>query len=468
MGTKPKNNLTIKKPSTFDFDLICLGSGSAGTVAANISRQAGYRVAVVESDLIGGECPNFGCVPTKALLRATTSLTRAAQAKLYGLQADNLKLDWAAAHRYKDQAVANTEAYQGDKALTNLGISVIRGQARFITPWVVEVGEQRLRGRKFLIATGANPAIPPIEGLDSVAHLTARSALDLPQPPASLLIVGGGAIGCEMAEFFRSFKTRVQLVEVADRLLPAEDPEVSQVVGRIFTNKGIQTHLSAQVTGVKPADGQIEVNINHGQTSQSVLVDQIFLATGKKPNIADLGLEAAGVETKDGRLLLNDRMQTSQSHIFATGDVAGPYCFTHMAIYQSQIAAHNLWSRGKRRVSYRVVPRCIFLDPEVAAVGPTESQLQQRKIRYNKAITPISAIGRSNTSQQKTGLVKILANPKGRLLGGSIIAPRAGEMIHELAVAVKANLTANDLAQTIHAFPTWSEAVRLACRQLAD
>ncbi len=459
---------TIKKPSTFDFDLICLGSGSAGTVAANISRQAGYRVAIVEADLIGGECPNFGCVPTKALLQATTSLTRAAQAKLYGLEADNLRLDYAKAHQYKDRAIANTEAHQGDKALTNLGISVIRGRARFITPWVIAVGDQRLRGSKFLIATGALPAIPPIDGLDQVPYLTAREALDLPQPPQSLLIVGGGAIGCEMAEFFRTFKTRVQLVEATERLLPAEDPEVSQVVNRVFTNKGIQVHLSSKAAEVRPAGTQIEVKLNHGENSQRVVVDQILLATGKRPNIADLGLEAAKVATKGGRLVLNDRMQTSQSHIFAAGDVAGPHCFTHMAIYQSQVAAHNLWNRGKRRVSYRVVPRCIFLDPEVAAVGPTESQLQQQKIKYRKAITPISAVGRSNTSHQRTGLVKVLANPKGRLLGGSIIAPRAGEMIHELAVGVRANLTAKDLADTIHAFPTWSEAIRLACWQLAD
>ena len=460
--------LTIKKPTEFDFDLICLGSGSAGTVAANLSRQEGHRVAVVEADLIGGECPNFGCVPTKAMLRATTALTRAAQARAYGLEADNLRLDWAKVHRYKDQAIANTEAHQGDKALTNLGLTVVRGQARFLTPWVIQVGDQRLRGRYFLIATGAHPAIPPIAGLDDVPFLTAREALDLPQPPRSLMIIGGGAIGCEMAEFFRAFKTRVQLIETADRLLPAEDPEIGQVVNRIFSNKGIQVQLAATVTEVSPAGGRIQVKFDYRGNSHQATVDQLLLATGKQPAIANLDLDAARVATKDGRLIANNRLQTSQPHIYAAGDVIGPHCFTHMAIYQSQIVAHNLWHRNKQRVSYRVVPRCIFLDPEVAAVGPTEADLQRQNIRYRKAITPISAIGRSNTSHQRTGLVKVMANPRGRLLGGSIIAPRAGEMIHELAVAVRANLTAKDLVQTIHAFPTWSEAVRLACWQLVD
>lgn len=459
---------TIKKPSQFDFDLICLGSGSAGTVAANLSRQEGYRVAVVEADLIGGECPNFGCVPTKALLRATTALTRAIQAKTYGLEASGLRLDWGRVHRYKDQAIANTEAHQGDKALTNLGLTVIRGQARFLTPWVIQVGNQRLRARKFLIATGARPAIPPIAGLDGVNYLTAREALDLPRPPESLIIIGGGAIGCEMAEFFRAFKVRVSLIETADRLLPAEDSEVGQVTGRVFANKGIQAHLAATVTEVSQAGDQIRVKFDHRGNSRQATADQLLLAAGKDPAIADLDLAAARVATADGRLVVNNRLQTSQPHIYAAGDVVGPYCFTHMAIYQSQIVAHNLWHRNKQRVSYRAVPRCIFVDPEVAAVGPTESQLQQQGIRYRKAITPISAIGRSNTSHQRTGLVKVLANPRGRLLAGSIIAPRAGEMIHQLALAVRANLTAKDVVQTIHAFPTWSEAVRLACWQLYD
>ena len=464
--TKTSAPLTIKKPAAFDFDLICLGSGSAGTVAANLSRQAGRRVAVVEADLIGGECPHFGCVPTKALLRATTSLTRATQARLYGLEATNLKLDWTKAHHYKDQAVANTEAYQGDKTLTNLGISVIKGRARFITPWVIQVGDQRLRAQRFLIATGAQTAVPPIPGLDQVPFLTAREALDLAQPPKSLLIIGGGAIGCEMAEFFRAFKVRVQLIESADRLLPAEDPELGQVVNRIFAGKGIQTQLAADISEVSTVGQQIRVKFNHQGNHHQATVDQLLLATGKQPTIADLNLEAARVTTQAGRLIVNDRLQTSQSHIYAAGDVVGPYCFTHMAIYQSQIVAHNLWHRNKQRVSYRVVPRCIFLDPEVAAVGPTEIDLQQQNVRYRKAITPISTIGRSNTSHQRTGLVKVLTNPRGRLLGGSIIAPRAGEMIHELAIAIRANLTAKDIAQTIHAFPTWSEAVRLACWQL--
>ena len=457
---------TIKKPSTFDFDLICIGSGSAGTVAANLSGQAGHRVAVIEADLVGGECPNFGCIPTKALLRATGSLTRAAQARAYGLEASDLNLNYAKVQAYKDRARTNTGADQGDKALTSLGISFFRGQAQFLTPWVVQVGDRRLRSRNFLIATGAETAIPPIPGLETTPFLTARQAIELPRPPQSLLIIGGGAIGCELAEIFRAFRVRVQIVEAADRLLPAEDPEVGQVVGRIMTNKGIQVQVAASATRVSRAGQMVRVDFSHQDNSQQAVVDQLILATGKQPTLANLNLEAAQVTTSNGRLVVNDRLQTSQKHIYAAGDVIGPHCFTHMAIYQSQIVAHNLWNRNKRRVSYRVVPRCIFLDPEVAAVGPTEAELQQGQIKYRKAITPISAIGRSNTSQQRTGLVKVLASPRGRLLGGTIIAPRAGEMIHELAVAVRANLTTRDLVDTIHAFPTWSQAIHLACRQL--
>ena len=456
------------RPSTYDFDLICIGSGSAGTTTANLARQDGHRVAVVEAGPIGGECPNYGCIPTKAALRATSVWNQTLTAPIYGIEANRLHLNYKKVIAYKDQVVANTIAAQGQEALTSLGITVIKGSARFLNPWIIDVGGRHYSSRRYLIATGAATAVPPIVGIESVPYMTSRTILDLNRPPASLFIIGAGAVGCEFADFFRACKTRVQIADRADRLLNSEDIEVSHVVNKIFSKTGIKTHTDTAIDQITAVDNRYQVLFHQGAKQQKTTVDQILVATGKSPTIDSLNLSNANVSVDETKatIKVNKYMQTSQKHIYAAGDVAGPHRFTHMAIYQAGVVAHNLWRRRKRYASYRAVPRCIFVTPEVAAVGPGETELKNRGQAYKKAITPIQAVGRANTSNQRTGFVKIITSPKGQVLGGSIIAPRAGEMIHEIALAVKADLHVRTIAETIHAFPTWSEAVKLTARQL--
>ena len=461
----------MKKPTAFDFDLICIGSGAAGCRAASLAAKLGKRVAIVEADnILGGECPNFSCVPTKALLQTTKTFKQVSRSGIYGIANKNVRLDYSRVMQYKNQAVNNTGTRNAAQTLTELGVTVLRGWAEFVDPWVIGVSGRHWRAKDILIATGARDYIPPIEGLNQVDYLTFKTATSLAQPPGSLFIIGGGASGCEFAEFFKTIGGRVQLAEINQQLLNTEDIEVSQVVNKLLVNQGVIVHLATRVIKVdQKKDGKKIIWFEKDGKKQRTIVDQILITTGKRPSITDLKLENATVKY-DPQLgiKVNRYLQTNTGHIWAAGDVVGPWRFTHMALYQAGLVIKNIYRRRKTALNYRAVPRCIFLSPEVAAVGVSEKELRQQSGKYGQSIVAINQVSRSNTSGQKTGFVKILTNHNGVLVGGSIIAPNAGEMIHQLALAINARLTVVDITRTIHAFPTWSEAIWLACRQITD
>ncbi len=455
-----------KKPAYFDYDLIVIGTGAGGGVAAHQARQAGKKVAVVEAEKLGGECPNFGCVPTKALLQAAETYKTAKEGERFGLKATNVGFDYKKIKAWKTITVSNTGTQEGAEFFAQEGIETIHGYAHFIDPWRISVDGKRFSSKQFLIATGTKSVVPPIPGLTDAGFITYREAIDLEKPPKSLFIIGGGAIGCEFSELFSTFGTKVHIADMADRLLCLEDPEVGQLLGALFERKGIEVHTGVRVTRVAKKGTLKIVSFESNGKTQSVSVDEILLASGKVAN-TDIGLENAGVEYNRNGISVNEFMQTSNKHIYAAGDVVGPYRFTHTAAYQSRIAAHNMFHReGKMKAKYYAIPRCVFTDPEVACVGYTEAQLQEKKIVYQVSAVPITVIGRANTSGVDSGFVKVIAGKQGTLLGASIISPRAGEMIHELTLAVQNHLTARQVAETVHAFPTWSEAVRKACQKL--
>lgn len=447
------------------FDLIVIGSGSGGSVGAHHAASLGKDVAIVERDTIGGECPNFGCVPTKALLHAAETYESAQSASFYGTRLGNVTYDYNAIRKWKNFVVSRTGAAQGEKVFEDMDIHVLKGEAKFLSPHEIRVGTRRYSADKFLIATGTDVAIPPITGLETVGYITYREAIDFKQLPDSLFILGGGAIGCEFAQIFSSFGVKIHIADFADRLLAKEDEEVSALVQALFENRGIKVHTAARVLRFSQRGDKKVVHYEVAGKEHTAEVDEVLVATGKRP-VLDLDLERAGVAYGKHGLTVNAYLQTSASHIYAAGDVIGPLLFTHTASYQSYIAANNMFSRKKIKPSYQVIPRCVFLDPEVASVGMSEAEAIEKGIKIKKGMAAIASLGRANTDNALDGFVKVMTKPDGTLIGASIISPRAGEMIHELALAIQLKAKASDVAAMVHAYPTYSEAVKYACANI--
>lgn len=450
----------------FDYDLIVIGSGGGGSVAAHMSAALGKRVAIVEAAEIGGECPNWGCIPIKSLLHSANIYDAAKRGQAFGIRGGALSYNYPSIKTWKDKAVHRTGTWQGKRGFEADGITVIMGSAHFISTHEITVNRHHFSAENFLIATGTHDFIPPIDNLEKVGYLTYREAVNLTRPPKSIAIVGAGSIGCEFAELFSIFGTKVHLIDISPRILMKEDEEVSDVIRQEFeTKRGMNILLNTKVMGVEKEGLARRVHYQQGREMKSIKVDEILIAAGKLANV-DIGLENAGVDYSPKSIAVNEHMQTNVRHIFAAGDVAGPYLFAHTAIYQGQIAAHNMWHKQKIAVDYRAVPRCVFINPEVASVGMSEDECIKRDLKYKIGLAPISIIGRANTTNTDTGFVKVIAEPDGSIIGASIVCPHAGEMIQELTLAIQYGITAQEVANTLHAFPTWSEAVRVACNKI--
>lgn len=447
-----------------DYDLIVIGSGAGGGVAAHYAAGLGKKVAVFEKGAIGGECPNFACVPTKALLQSGEILESAKNAKTFGITVKNVTFDYEEVFKRKNLVVSRTGASHGKEAFEKSGVHVIQHEAKFVSPHAVRAGDKIYTAHKFIIATGSKAFIPQIKGLGIAKYITFREAIDLKKPPKSLFIIGGGAVACEFAQIFSIFGTHVTIA-ARSVLLSNEDREVSDLVTALFENRGIKVLSGVTVDEVTKKNTKKIVSYKYGGKSESVEVEEILIATGKTPYL-DLNLEKADVNTNHAGIIVNKYLQTTNPNIFAAGDVVGPYLFTHSGEYQSFIAGHNAFSYRKIRVNYSTVPRCVFITPEVASVGLSEQAAIQKGIKIKKGLAAISILGRANTSEELDGFVKIITDKKGVIIGAAIVAPRAGELIHELALAVHLRLNANVLSGMIHAYPTYSEAIKIACSNI--
>ncbi|MBC7746453.1 NAD(P)/FAD-dependent oxidoreductase [Pedobacter sp.] len=452
----------------YDYDLIVIGSGAGGSVTADIAAQAGKRVAMIENDTLGGECPNWGCVPTKALLHAANIYDAAKNAQRFGIRAAAVGYNYPTIKAWKDLAIKRTGAANSEKYYQSQGITLFRGAAHFISPHEITVNRRHLSAANFLVATGSHWNIPDIEGLDTVPYLTARTAIDLVRPPKSLFIIGGGSVGCEFTELFSTFGSKVFIADVAPRLLSKEDSEVSEVIERQFHDeRGVQILTKTKVIRVAKEGVIIRVTYLRGGEEHTVKVDQLMIASGKLPT-TDLGLENAGIEYSGKGIDVDDYLQTTAKHIFAAGDVLGRYMFTHMGVYEGRIVANNLLHRNKIAPDYKAVPRVTFTTPEVASVGMTESDCLRHDLAINKGLAPLNIIGRSNANDMREGFAKVIVDKKGVLIGATVVAPHAGEIIHELTLAIQHGMTAADISNTLHAFPTWSEVVRVACAKVTS
>ena len=452
-----------------DYDVIVLGGGTAGLTAALTARHFGASVALVEEEpRIGGDCTFYGCVPSKALIEVAQMAHDIRHAQAEGIVAAAPGFDFAAVMRRRGRIVEQIARDERDERFTSVGIDVIHARARFSDQHTLELDHSRsITGRRFVIATGSLPAVPPIQGLDAVRFLTNKTVFGLRELPGRLAVLGGGAVGLELAQAFRRLGGQVTVLEVADRLLPHDEPEAGEAIAQVLAGEGIDLRLGAGVTAVEERGAEIALQTEGGE----VVCDELLVAAGRKGSAESLGLELA---LERGYVEINRRCRTSQSHVFAAGDVTGGYQFTHVASHEGRIAGAN--AAGKRaRLDERVVPSVTFTDPEVAHVGLTESEARERHRHVEAHVFPMSHVDRARILERPAGFVKLVTAARpllgrtggGVLVGAQIVGPRAGERIQECARAIRTRCFAGRLAQTIHAYPTMSLAVQQAEAQIS-
>jgi mercuric reductase len=452
---------------TFDYDLIVIGSGAGGSAAATIAARAGKKVAIIEEDTFGGDSPNWSDIPTKALLHVAGIYDEARHADRFGLRTSTLGYNYPSIRAWKDLAIKRTGIANNRRFYENNGVSAFNGKAHFLTPHEITVNRRHLSAAHFLVATGSSWVTPRIQGIEDITYFTPRTILEALRPPKSLFIIGGGSYGVEIAQLMAIFGTKVFIAEQAGRLLPHYDQEVGDLMEKVLTEqKGATVLTHSRVLSVEKEGLGKKILISRGGVEKFVKADEILVAAGRTPNV-DLGLDNALVAYTPKGIETNEFLQTTAKHIYAAGDVLGQNSTTHSALLQSRIAAHNVIERTNVSPDYTGTPTLLFTTPEIAQVGLTEDDCRRRDLAINKAVAPLNIIARSNTADFRDGFVKILADKKGVILGATVVAPHAAEIIHELALAIKVGLTAAQLADTPHAFLSWSEAVRVAASKLA-
>ena len=456
----------MAKKHTFDYDLIVIGSGAGGSAAATIAAREGKKVAIVEQTVFGGDSPNFSDVPTKALLHAAQLYDEARHGARFGLRSNALGYNYPSLRAWKNLAVERTGAAGNRKFYESQGIDTIEARAHFLSPHEISVNRKHITAERFLIATGSEWVAPDIPGIEDVPYLTPRTVLESIKPPKSIYIIGAGTVGVEIAQLLAIFGTKVYLAEIAARILPQEEEEVGELFERMLREgKGVTSLTQTRTVAVVKDGLGYRVTFLRAGVEKSVHVDEVLVATGRKPSV-DLGLENASVEYDPTGIKANEYLQTSARHIYAAGDVLGHSSHTHTALLESRIAAHNLFSKVQLAPDYTATPRLTFTFPGIATVGFTEDDCIKRDLHVSIALAPLNIIARSNTSDFRDGFVKLIADKKGVLLGATVVSPHAAEVIHELALAVKYGLTARQVAETPHAFLSWSEAVRVAAGKL--
>jgi len=455
-----------RRPRRFDYNLIVIGAGSAGLVSAYIAAAVKARVALIERHRMGGDCLNTGCVPSKALLRSARLLADVRNAERYGIAGATAAVDFPKVMQRVHEVIARIEPHDSVERYRGLGVEVIKGDARIVSPWEVEVGGQRLSARSLIIASGAQARVPAIEGLDAVDFRTSDTLWEIRELPKNLVIVGGGPVGCELAQAFARLGSRVSLVQKDSRLLPREDADASKIIADRFAAEGIEVVGNCEAIRVEgDKAGGVLVGRRNGEEMRFAF-DRLLLALGRKPNASGFGLEALGVEIDPCGTIRNDALLcTNFPNIFVAGDVAGPYQFTHVASHQAWYAAVNallapFWSF---KVDYRVIPWATFTDPEVARVGLSETEARAQGIEVEVTRYKLDDLDRAIADAADHGYVKVLTAPgKDRILGATIVGEHAGDLLAEFVLAMKHGIGLNKLLGTIHVYPTLGEAAKMA------
>ena len=449
------------------FNLVVIGAGAAGLVSSLIAATVKARVALVERHLMGGDCLNYGCVPSKALIRSARLVHEMKHHRDYGIAKVSYEIDFREVMARVHQKISKIAPHDSVERYTQMGVECIGGDAHIVDPHTVRVGDRVLRTRNIILALGAEPQIPPLPGLAEIPYLTSENLWNLEELPRRLIILGGGPIGCELAQAFRRLGSDVTQIEMAERLLPRDDADASQLIANRFAAEGIRVLSRTKALEVKSREGTSTL-VCEGPGGQRLELgfDKILVAVGRKPRTAQLEGSGLAFELNPNGTLKVDRyLRTSHRNIYACGDVIGPYQFTHTASHQAWFCAVNaLFSPFKKfPVDYRVIPRCTFTDPEVAQVGHSELSAKEAGIDYEVATYGIDDLDRAITDNEDHGFVKVLtAKGKDRIIGCTIVGHLAGELLSEYVLAMKNNIGLNRILGTIHAYPTFAEANKYA------
>ena len=453
----------------YDYDLLIIGTGGAGTAAAIRASELSASVAIVEgAEVVGGTCVNVGCIPSKNLIEAAHHV-HVARTGFPGIQPCDPQVAWNEVLRQKREIV---ETLRQEKYLDVLasykGVNLLRGRAKLLGEGRVQVDDQEVKARRIVVATGTSPAMPPIPGLDEADALDSTTVMEVEELPESLLVIGGGSIGLELGQAFARFGVRVIIVEALDRIAPNEGPDVSEALETALKAEGIEIHTGVSVIEVCRENAGVVVRVKDGSLTGEIRASEVLVATGRKPNTHDLGLEDAGVETdRNGFVQVDALMRTTNPEIFAAGDVTGGPGYVYVAAYGGGIAAQAALSEvlGEKSIpaDFRATPRVTFTDPQVAAVGITEEEARAAGMSLKVTTLPVEYLPRAVVSYRRRGLIKLVADAESDvLLGAHIVAPNAGDIIGEAVLAIRFGLRVQEIVSTMHPYLTWSEGIKLA------
>ena len=441
------------------YNLVVIGGGTAGLVSAMGAAGLGARVALIERHLLGGDCLNHGCVPSKALIRAARAAYDTRQVAALGAHVPApVAVDFAAVMQRMRRLRAGIAHHDSAQRFAESGIDVYLGDATFVSPRAVEVGGQRLEFARAVIATGARAAPLPIPGLAEAGFTTNESIFSLTALPRRLAVIGAGPIGCELAQAFCRFGSEVVVISAGERVLPREDPDAAAVLRAQLEEEGIDLRLGATLTRVTGAGHGRTLEFDRGRGAEEVEVDEILVAVGRVPNVEGLGLDAAGVAFDRAGIEVDDRLRTANARVYAAGDICSPYKLTHAADAMARVVIQNALFMGRKKASALVIPWCTYTDPEIAHVGLYEREAKERGLAVQTFTVSLADIDRAVLDGETKGFARLHVNQaNGRILGATLVARHAGEMIGEMALAMTEGLSASALARTIHPYPTQAE-----------
>ena len=460
----------IAKPRQFDRNMVVIGAGAAGLVTSYIAAAVKAKVTLIEKHKMGGDCLNTGCVPSKALIRSAKFKAHIERAQEFGFHSAQTDFDFQDIMQRVKRVITRVEPHDSVERYTRLGVECLQGEAKITSPFSVQVNDQTLTTRNIIIATGARPFVPELEGLEQVGYLTSDNLWDLQQLPERLLVLGGGPIGCELAQSFARLGSQVVQLDRNERIMKREDPEVSEAVQSRFIKEGIDLRLSHQTQKFAVVNGEktLFCTDKNGATT-SIPFDEVIIALGRKANTSGFGLENLDINfNRNGTIEVNEYLQTNYPNIYACGDVAGPYQFTHTAAHQAWYASVNSLFRGFKsfRVDYSVIPWATFTDPEVARVGLNELEASEQNIAFEVSRFDIDDLDRAIADEEAHGFIKVLTVPgKDKILGVTIVGEHAGDLIAEYVSAMRHGIGLNKILSTIHIYPTLAEANKYVAGQ---